>query len=339
MIGSRSVTSASLAGDLPVVYSAVDPQALIARLPSFYHIDLAIACQFWHRGLSDIYLVQTLTKQYIFRISHHHWRSKTDIDFELEFLNFLAKQRLPVAAPIKTKLGTLSLEIDASEGKRYAALFHYAPGEVALGDLNHTQSFLLGKTVARLHKVGRNFQTISSRKWLDLEHLLDDSLQIIAPFFHHRSQDLKYLLDAIARIKAQLQDLPTESPYWSVCWGDPHSGNIHFREGNQMTLFDFDQCGYGWRVFDIAKFWQVALQTGLSRTVRQAFLDGYRSFEKITDIELDALQSLTQTAYIWSWAIAISNAKLYDYSRLDSSYFTHRLEQFKRLNSKDWQLF
>ncbi|WLT40042.1 hypothetical protein NON20_10690 [Synechocystis sp. B12] len=27
-------------------------------------------------------------------------------------------------------------------------------------------------------------------------------------------------------------------------------------------LFDFDQCGMGWRAFDIAKFLQVSMQSG-----------------------------------------------------------------------------
>ena len=37
-----------------------------------------------------------------------------------------------------------STEIKAPEGKRYGALFSYAPGQVALGDLNSTQSRKLG---------------------------------------------------------------------------------------------------------------------------------------------------------------------------------------------------
>jgi Ser/Thr protein kinase RdoA (MazF antagonist) len=258
----------------PTVCSTLAPQALASLVYSCYDVEIVKSCRFWRRGLSDVYLVDTLSKPYILRVSHHHWRSKNETDFELELLEFLRQYQISVASPLRTKEGNLSIEIDAPEGKRYAALFHYAPGEIALGDLNHPQSFLLGEIVAKLHKASREFQTLAYRKPLNLEYLLDDSLQIIAPFFHHRPQDLRYLLDAIARIKRDLQNLPTEPPYWVVCWGDPHSGNVHIARDNQMTLFDFDQCGYGWRVFDIAKFWQVSLQSGLSRTVRQAFLDG-----------------------------------------------------------------
>jgi Ser/Thr protein kinase RdoA (MazF antagonist) len=327
------------ASTFPVVCSTLAPDALASLIYASYDIQVIKNCQFWHRGLSDVYLLETIDKPYILRVAHNHWRSQSEIEFELELLGFLRDRDIPVATPIKNKKGELPLEIDAPEGKRYAALFDYAPGEIAIGDLNHTQSYLLGETVAKLHRETRDFNTNADRKPLDLKHLLDDSLQIIAPFLHKRASDLRYFLEAIAKIKEDLQNLPNESPYWAVCWGDPHSGNVHIAAENRMTLFDFDQCGYGWRAFDIAKFWQVSLQTGLSRSIRLAFLDGYRSCEKISEIELNCLQSLTQTAYIWSWAIALNHAKFYDYSRLDNCYFSQRLERLKRLSCKDWQLF
>lgn len=323
----------------PVLYSLLAPEALTNFVLCHYDIDLPKNCQFWHRGLSDVYIVKALSNLYILKVSHNHWRSKTEIDFELELLDYLSQCQIPVASPIKTREGNLSVEINAPEGKRYAVLFPYAPGEIPLGDFNATQSHLLGKTVAKLHQIAKDCHLSAHRQPLTPEYLLDISLETIAPFLHHRNEDLQFLLTVIAEIKQQLQPLPTHSPYWGICWGDPHSGNVHFTVDNQITLFDFDQCGYGWRVFDIAKFLQVSLQTGLSRKVRDSFIEGYQTCQALTEVELDALQALTQTAYIWSWAISLNATKLYEYSRLDNYYFTQRLERLKRLKSKDWQLF
>jgi Ser/Thr protein kinase RdoA (MazF antagonist) len=323
----------------PVIYSTLASNAIISKLLQQYKIGIASSCQFWHRGLSDVYLVETPTEQYIFRVAHHHWRSKSDVEFELELLNFLQQRHLPVAYPLKTKNGQLAIEIDAPEGKRYAALFIKAPGTVALGDLNPKQSCLLGETVAKLHQAAENFCSSYCRQPLILEYLLDDSWEIIAPFLKHRTSDWNYLLEAIAQIKHQLQDLPKEPPYWGICWGDPHSGNAHFTATGEITLFDFDQCGYGWRVFDIAKFFQVSLSTGISKCVREAFLAGYQAICKLSEQELSSLQALTQTAHIWTWAISLNAALIHNYSRLDDSYLQKRLEQLKCLKSPDWQLF
>jgi Ser/Thr protein kinase RdoA (MazF antagonist) len=145
--------------------------------------------------------------------------------------------------------------------------------------------------------------------------------------------------DAIAQIKEQIHHLPKEFPIWSVCWGDPHSGNVHFTETNEITLFDFDQCGYGWRSFDIAKFLQVTLQAGISPSVRKAFLHGYQLVQPLEDIELTCMQPLMQVAQIWSWAISVKSAIVHNHSKLDDSYFHYRLEHFKMLRSPDWKPF
>ena len=323
----------------PAIYSTLACDALASRVLPHYEIEVVAGCQFWHRGLSDIYLVETQAKPYILRVSHHHWRSKSEIDFELELLDFLRQNQIPVAYPLPTQAGELSVEINAPEGRRYAALFPYAPGEVPLGDLNASQSHKLGKTLAKLHQVAQDFCPRSHRQPLTLEYLLDDSWHQIAPWLQQKESDRTYLAETIDLIKDRLRDLPCEPPYWGICWGDPHSGNAHFTADNQITLFDFDQCGYGWRIFDIAKFWQVSLRTGMRRKVRETFLAGYQELAKITDFEFQALQALTQTAHIWMWAISLNSAMLYDRSRLDDYFFRRRIEQLKLLNTQDWQLF
>ncbi|MEC4806274.1 MAG: phosphotransferase [Jaaginema sp. PMC 1079.18] len=323
----------------PVVYSTLAVTAIASLVLENYALGEIVSCEFWHRGLCDIYLIQTPTAPYIFRVSHHHWRSHSDINFELELLDFWRQQNLPVAHPIPTKTQQFALEINAPEGKRYGTLFPYAPGEIAIGDFNTTQSLLLGKTLAQLHETSRKFQPSVSRQSLTLEYLFTDSWAVIKPFLKHRSEDIAYLEKAMNASREKIGDLPQSKPFWVICWGDPHSGNTHFTSDNQMTLFDFDQCGYGWRIFDIAKFWHVSLRTGISRKVRDTFLEGYQTIAPLSQPELALLQPFTQAAHFWSWSISIHNASVHNWCLLDDSYFNRRLEQFKRLSSKDWQLF
>ncbi len=321
----------------PVSYSTLNCEALIAYILPLYPIGEVKHCQFWHRGLSDVYYVETEDKAYFLRISHQHWRSQVDIDFEIEFVNYLHQNKIPVAYPLATLDEQFSLEINAPEGKRYAVLLAQAPGEVAVGDLNINQSFKLGEIVAKIHQVSQNFKTHADRQPLTLDYLLDESLGVITPFLQNSPRDFNYVMEVAEELQHQLQVLPQTPPYWGVCWGDPHSGNAHFTLDNQITLFDFDQCGYGWRSFDLAKFLQVSLQSGLGQKVRDAFVRGYEQINPLTELEKNSLQALTQTAHIWAWAISIINARFFNYSRLDSCYFNRHLEQLKRLHSPDWQ--
>lgn len=321
-----------------VTYSTLAIEAVATALASNYDIGKVRNCQFWYHGLSDIYRVETISDTYIFRISHHHWRSRSEIQFELEFLTFLRRHQLPVASPLPTATGELCLEITAPEGQRYGTLFEYAEGSVPMGDFDCTQSHKLGEILAKVHQVSQDFVPFSQRSSLTPKFLIDDSLAVIAPFFEQRPWDRETLLTIAESTKEQLHSLPQTSPFWTVCWGDPHSGNTHCRENNKMTLFDFDQCGYGWRAFDIGKFRQVSLQGGCSHKVRKAFLEGYETVAPLIPIERDSLRSLTVAAYIWAWAIHLNRAICFEYSRLDKRYFTRRLEQLKQLHSQNWDL-
>lgn len=323
----------------PVVYSTLAHHALRELVIQSYDLPRDCRCKFWHRGLSDVYLFETGDRDYVFRVSHHHWRTRAEIEFELEFLQFLAGRGFPVSAPINHSGGDRYLVITAPEGDRYGALFSFAPGAIALGDLNKEQSATLGQTVARLHHLSREFSSGVQRPDLDLAYMLDQSLAVITPFLAGQTQALDYLESLQAQIHGQLAHLPQTDPYWVVCWGDAHSGNAHFLDNHQVTLFDFDQCGYGWRVFELAKFLQVSLSAGMRREVRQGFIDAYQRQEPLTPEEQAVLKPLTQTAQIWSWAISITNAQISDYSLLDDFYFRQRLEGLKNLAAYDWQLF
>jgi Ser/Thr protein kinase RdoA (MazF antagonist) len=323
----------------PVVYSSLDISGIVTEIIPQYAIESVQSCQFWHRGLSDIYLIETENTSYILRISHYHWRKKSEIEFELQLLEFLAENNIPVAHALRNKNNHLLIEINAPEGQRYGSLFIYAPGQIPLGDLNQKQSYELGLNVAKIHQIGNKFTSKFQRKPLNLEYLLDDSLKIIAPFLKNRLEDYNYLIKTIENIKLKLETFPNNYPYWTICWGDPHSGNVHFTPENKVTLFDFDQCGYGYRIFEIAKFWQVCIRTGMTRKTREAFLEGYQSLNQLTDLEINNLQLFVKIAHIWSWAIHVETTVYYDYSRLDHNYFTQRLQKLKFLVSHEWQLF
>ncbi len=323
----------------PTIYSCLDPKAILTQILSHYAIASVRSCQFWYRGLSDIYLIETQEQSYILRVSHHHWRKQTDIEFELQYLEFLYHHHIPVAYPFRTNQDQLLLHINAAEGERYAALFPFAPGNIPIGDFNPQQSYHLGFILAKIHQVGNQFSCDFMRQPLSLKYLLVDSFDAIAPFLYDRPQDYAYLKSTIEQIKEQLYDFPQDFPLWTICWGDPHSGNVHFTSDNKVTLFDFDQCGYGYRIFEIAKFWQVCIRTGMSRRTREAFLEGYQSLNPLTELELEHLQPFIKMAHIWSWSINVETSKIYNYSHLNNHYFTQRLEKLKFLASHNWQIF
>ncbi len=316
----------------PVFCSLLSADAVAALVSAQYQLDIA-SCQFWHRGNSDVYLLETAgLSQYFLKIYHYRQRNRENIGFELQLLSHLKDKGIPVSHPICTVAGNDTLEIEAPEGLRYASLFIRAPGNVAIGDLNPQQGYILGSTLARLHQSGQDFQSSYLRPPLDPRSILENSVSEIIPFLGDLRVDLHSIYHELLR---QIPDLLEEAPYWTVCWGDPHSGNVHFSEDQSPTLFDFDQCGYGYRLFDIAKFWQVSLQSGLSSSIRSAFLSGYQSQQLLGNLEISSLNCFTRIAHIWSWSISLNIAKFHDACRLDSSFFIRKLQHLKRIADKE----
>lgn len=327
---------------LPVVCSILCAEALGRHIQLRYGLASLLSCKLWIRGLSDVYLVETRDGNYVLRVSHAQWRSRNEVQFELAFLDHLYRRGVSVASPLHTVDGALAVELAAPEGHRQAALFPFAPGEIPLCDLSLLQAGLLGQTLAQVHVASKDFSEPCHRPALTLENLLHDSVDRLLPFFANQIQEQEYLQGLRSQLQANLGSWTQEGPHWTVCWGDPHSGNAHFTQdvngSHGITLFDFDQCGYGWRVFDIAKFLQTSLRTGMSYAVRQAFLQGYESMAPLEPWELQALSDWVQVAHLWAWALRLSATQLHSHSEFDQRYFNQRLHQLKSFTQHNWQL-
>ncbi|HEY9668960.1 MAG TPA: phosphotransferase, partial [Coleofasciculaceae cyanobacterium] len=177
-----------------------------------------------------------------------------------------------------------------------------------------------------------------SRRELQSEYLLDWSREKISSVFEYQEQELNFINSQIEKIKAELEvlALPKQAPAYGICVGDVHSGNAHFSDAKEPTLFDFDQCGYGWRAFDIGKFMDVTYAWKMSSAVRQAFLDGYQAIRQLSDREKHSIRTFTLTARIWVMGINTSVAgDVVPYSWLTDEWLESKLALLHQLDRND----
>lgn len=318
-----------------VIHSLPSSEALEQNVLCHYSLNNFQSCQLLKRGLNDTYLVETAQERYILRVYRHSWRTKNEIDFELELLNFLHKSNLAISYPIEKITGGFTTAIAAPEGTRYTALFSYASGKAVDKKLSSEQSWKLGEAVATIHQGTDNFKSSFSRPELNNEYLLDTSLNAIAPLYKSRKTDIDYFYKQAEKLKSKLLvlNLPKYAPFYGICIGDVHAGNTHFNQNNQPTLFDFDQCGYGWRTFDIGKFINTAIVWKSDNKIIHSFLDGYQTIRKLSNIEITAIPICTKIAHIWVMGISASVVgDVLPYGWFTDDWLNTKLELFKKLD-------
>jgi len=263
-------------------YSRLSPESVQAYLE--HHHDLAPikSCVFYVFGLHDNYLVKTEESQFILRIYRNQWRNADEVFFELELLDYLKQQAQPVASPLQTKTNELAFEIQGPEGVRLAALFNYADGKGLTQEISPQESQQLGATIANIHRATTNFSTTHKRHELSPSYLIDHSITLITPFISAEKQH--YLADLQARLHKHFIPITQSNADFGICMGDVNQTNFHINTSQQITLFDFDQCGYGYRAFEIGKFASSLFRSPNKAQLTQAFIEGYETVRELSTI-------------------------------------------------------
>ena len=314
---------------LTFTYSQLSAESVASLIMARYALPQPIQCKFYVLGLHDNYLIDSGEDRYIFRVYRNSWRTQEQIDFELELLAFLTDRTSRVASLLRAKTGELKIQIDCPEGPRAGALFAYAEGTAPGNTISDEESVLLGQTVAAVHQIAQSFNTVPKRPVLDLGYLLDASLAVIDSYL---DGDARAYLQALQReLHRALPTLPQEPGIFGICIGDVNPSNFHIGEDKRITLFDFDQCGYGYRAFEIGKFISSISSLESKAKIAKAFVDGYQQVRRLYPEEIRAIPYFEIVSIIWVMAIHAANIDRIGAKYLESPFWLRRIALLKAL--------
>ncbi len=277
------------------LYSTLAAEDIGRLVGQEYGLPEPLTCTLMRRSFNDHYLVTAGEQRYIFRLYHSlplkYWmRGEGDFRFELDLLEHLHRDGVPVSRALPRLSGDRLGALEAPEGARHYALFTYAEGEPAR-EATEQQRFKLGETLARLHVSSDRFKTPHTRYSLDLGALIDRQLPRLKPWL--TPEEFTFVDRVAAGARRELEALDQSPGVWGIIHGDPHSGNCHFTPDGNLTLFDFDIVGYGWRAYDLI----IALPD--EEEQRGAMLAGYESVRPLSEAERNAFPALLKARMIW----------------------------------------
>jgi Ser/Thr protein kinase RdoA (MazF antagonist) len=188
--------------------------------------------------------------------------------------------------------------------------------------------------MARIHLASDQFQPAHTRRHLNAEWLLDRPLALVRPLLDGRTAD-RALLDAITPSLYQaLKALPTSPPAFGIIGGDFHGTNNFFTEDNQLTFFDFDLCGYGWRAYDLATLWW-ATKLIKDSVMWEAALGGYESVRPLAEAERAALPALVKIRHLWLIGAQVLSTKHLGDAWLNDLYWERHLGLLKSFDEEE----
>lgn len=319
--------------ELNYCYSQLSSHTIQTLAEQNYFFPGDIRVCYYVLGLHDNYLLYSAGQRYILRVYRNDWRSQDEIEFELQLLDYLNQalnhqQDLAVAAPRITKHNRLYFSVECPEGARQVALFPYAAGYAPEQDLTIEQSQRLGHGVALLHRLSKSFNLVSRRPALDLDYLLDHSLVSLKRFL--RTEELAFLRQTSDNLYKKISAVADSELDYGVCVGDVNTKNFHITEDGRITLFDFDQCGYGLRAFEIAKYSSSLLNSATKRPLMDAFLAGYSEVRGLHPDEQMIIPYLEIAALIWVMAIHANNE-----DRIGNKYLNRAFWEKRVLNIRN----
>jgi Ser/Thr protein kinase RdoA (MazF antagonist) len=223
----------------------------------------------------------------ILRISYQ--KPVSQIKAELHFVTYLADNGVRVSRPVPSQQGNL-IEAMRAEGVDFVIVSFVKGKGMRVPDNGYRYRddapieeyfYNWGQVLGQMHALAKTYRPISDtvrrpeRFELARYSQIDDLVPARFPIVRERFHDL------IAQVRA----LPKDPESYGLIHGDFNDGNFTVDYSNgDITVFDFDDAGYFWFVYELACAWE----SGIGRTMfnpsvkgRQTFMDAY--FSKVLE--------------------------------------------------------
>jgi len=234
---------------------------------------------------------------YVLRISHPRRTSVEVVRSELLWLAALRQEvGLHVPEPVRNKeMQYVTVISDAETSRLYlCALFHWTRGRFLSQTLSPAHLLRVGELMARLHDHATHWERPAGfiRPRVDnlnpLHQEQDDEFDwavaasvVGAVASVSTRQQGAVVAAVIEKVWAVLQGLGEEPADFGLIHADVHQWNYLFHSG-QVGVIDFDDCGYGHWLYDLAVTLYCLTDRPDFAALRSAFLTAYRRIRPLS---------------------------------------------------------
>ncbi len=278
-----------------------------------YPIDL-IQLKFISHGENTTFKIISKKGNFLLRIHRKNYHSKNAILEELEWVAQLSESTDLIQKPIPSINGSLIEEISIGNAldSRFCSVLTWVDGKMRYRSLSPNAMFNAGQLIGNLHK-NRLDQKVKHRNYWDTEGLLGSNAKF-GSLYHLKSEITKVEYEVLEACRMmtlnKIEDYNRKNPHKSsMIHADLHFGNIVWQK-NEPVPIDFDDCGFGLHMYDLAIILKSADYLFKSTPKKdkkafvEAFLKGYSSIQDFSKEDMDSLPyfKLTRELVMIGWA-------------------------------------
>jgi Ser/Thr protein kinase RdoA (MazF antagonist) len=305
----------------PVVCSTLSATHIGMFLQQQYHLGAGTTCRLLRAAINHAYLVTDGMQQYVFRVYSLNWRSAIEIAEEIRLLQLLKENDIPVSYAIPDPQGNYMQQIPAPEGMRLGVMFSYAKGEKML-NFSEKLHYKLGEIMARLHQVTKDVSV--ERVRYTPRVLLIDSFELIKQYISVDTEEMQWMQRVQRYLLRQYYNAPAHLLRKGVVHMDIWFDNMNIHNNEEATIFDFDFCGNGWLVHDLAYYimqiYNIEREPGQYELKLEAFLKGYESITPITAAEKQMIPAASVSIYFFYLGVQCQRFENWTNTFLNETY-------------------
>lgn len=315
----------------PVTASTLSETELGNFIKEKYNFNENSECKLFRTGVNHTYFLSDSQSKFVIRVYCHQWRTKIEIQEELELLKLLQNHNLSISFPIPDKAGNYIQEINAPEGLRYAVVFSFAEGEKMRFMTNET-CFAIGSLIAKIHNITATKKI--ERINYDSDVLLNKPCDYLKSYFSEDLDEMKYLKEISANISGNFKESNLSENQKGIVHLDIWYDNLSVNSDNEITIFDFDNCGNGLLILDVGYFCKqlffIESNKKIYESKVESFLNGYRKERNLSDNELKLIPAAGASIFVFYLGV---QAQRFDWSNI---FFTENYLKMFVGRIKNW---
>lgn len=299
---------------VPVLASIISTLHMQDLVISKYDLEKGTSCELLRTGINHTYKIESKYKSYVLRLYSFNWRSKVEIQEELDLLIELSGSGIPVSFPIQNNRKEYLNELIAPEGLRYFVLFSFAEGE-KVRNLNIETCYKIGDLMATIHNVVKDRSI--QRTDYNVGTMIEKSYESAKSFFDHSLRPMTSLQKINNIVTYKLRESDFSILRKGIVHLDIWYDNMAITKNDKITIFDFDFCGNGLLITDVAYFlkqlYHIEPDKKRYENLKKGFLQGYSRRNPIAPEELDLIPYLGWSVFMYYLGI---QTKRFDWSNI-----------------------